>query len=64
MYHQRKVYHVLDLFGDFGGIIEVILIIAAFFINPISEQSFVMEAAKNLFYARSTDKKLMMKQSD
>ena len=35
--HSRVVYSILDLFGDFGGLLEVITIMAAVFVTPIAD---------------------------
>lgn len=32
----RKSYGIFDAFGDFGGIKEVMILIAAFFLNPLN----------------------------
>jgi len=42
--HSRKAYGLLDLMGDMGGIIEVLTFGCSFFINPISEHSFILKA--------------------
>jgi hypothetical protein len=51
--HSRQKYGLFDLLGDLGGVTEVIMIFFGFFLYPISEHSFVIKAAKKLFYART-----------
>ena len=34
--HTRKVYAILDAFGDFGGIKEVLLLIIGIVLNPLN----------------------------
>ena len=50
--HSRTKYDLLAVFGDVGGIYAFILPLLAFFLNPISEHSFTLTAASELFYAK------------
>lgn len=51
--HQRKVYNLLDLLGDLGGVIEVIMVFFGIFLYPVSKHSFIMDASRSLFLART-----------
>ena len=42
--HQRKVYGILELFGDFGGFMEVMLLAGAFLMSPVSAHMFLIKA--------------------
>lgn len=50
---KRRKYALLDLLGDLGGVLEVILLAFGFFLLPLSEFSYLIEAAQSLFYART-----------
>ena len=52
---------MFDLIGDLGGVAEVIILCFNFLILPISEHSFILQAAKKLFYARTKDTGLLEK---
>lgn len=52
--HSRKSYMFFDLLGDLGGVRELFIISFGIFLLPISEHSFVMKAAKYLFFARTS----------
>lgn len=54
IHHEREVYNVMDLLGDLGGVVEVLMIIFGFFLFPISEFSFITSVTQKLFYARTT----------
>ena len=58
MSHSREVYNLLDLMGDLGGIIEVLIFGCSFFVTPISEHSFILKALKKLFLAKTVHKEL------
>ena len=60
---NRSIYGFLDLLGDLGGVMEIILLAFGFFLNPFSEHSFLLNAANSLFYAR-TDQEGMFKEKD
>ena len=42
--HSRQVYGILDLLGDLGGVLEVILLITGMVFYSISEHNFVLKA--------------------
>jgi hypothetical protein len=44
--YERKVYNLLDLLGDLGGVLEFLLILFSIFLNPISEFSYYLKLAK------------------
>ena len=49
----RAIYSLFDLLGDLGGVTEVLLIMFGAILYPISEHSFVMDAMKRFFLART-----------
>jgi len=46
---------LLDLLGDLGGVVEVLLVCFVIFISPISEHAFYIKAANRLFWAKTKD---------
>ena len=46
IYHSRSVYGLLDLFGDIGGVLQVLQILSAFFIVPYNESAFIFRFIK------------------
>lgn len=56
--HIRYIYNVLDVLGDLGGVTEVIMLLFGFFLFPISEHSFILQALRRLYKARTTDDSL------
>ena len=57
--HSREVYNILDLIGDLGGVLEVIIFVFGVFLFPISEFSFVMKALEKLYLARTSHSTLL-----
>jgi hypothetical protein len=51
----------MDLIGEMGGVIEIIVIIFGVIIYPISKQSFILKATSKLFKARTTDDDIFKK---
>ena len=51
--NDRAVYGIIDLLGDLGGVLEVIMVITGIFLCPISEHHFILQATKRMFLARS-----------
>ena len=56
--HKRNTYDLLDLLGDIGGIVEVLLICFVFVMDPISHFSFLNKAGHKLFLAKTKDNHL------
>lgn len=59
--HTRKIYCLIDLLGDLGGVTEVIMLMFGFFLYPISEHSYITRATQRLYLARTQDGKLFEK---
>ena len=59
--HKRKIYNLLDLLGDFGGLFECIMIIMHLWIAPWSQFSFSINAIKKLYMAKTKDENLLSK---
>jgi len=51
--HKRVVFGWMNLLGALGGITNVIMILFNGIIKPINEHSFVLKAAKKLYFART-----------
>lgn len=58
--HTRAVYGLIDLLGDLGGVTEVIMLVFGFFLFPVSEHNFTIQATKKLFYASTSDNNLFL----
>jgi hypothetical protein len=59
--NSREVYNVLEILGDLGGVLEVVIAIVGLFFYPISHHRFVLKALKKLFLARTHDSQLFSK---
>ena len=58
--HLRQVYGLLDILGDLGGVLEVIMVVMGALLMPIAEHHFTLQAAKRIFMAKTTDPKLFL----
>jgi len=58
VFYQREVYNLLDLVGDMGGVVEIIVIVFGVILYPIAEQAFILKAISELFKARTSDSDL------
>ena len=54
--HSREIYGVLALFGDFGGLKEVLSLIIELLVAPWAEHIFFIVALKKLFLLKTDDK--------
>ena len=57
--HNRRIYSVIDLMGDVGGISEGFIMLFCVVILPVSYHSFMVQATEHLFYAQTSDDKLL-----
>ena len=51
----REIYNILDLFGDFGGLMEVLIIVTELIVAPWAEHIFNLKAIQKLFFVKSRD---------
>ena len=58
------MYNILDVLGDLGGIVEIIMIIFGFLLYPVSEHSFYLRASRMLFFARTKEEKIFEKNNN
>ena len=58
--HLREVYSFIDILGDLGGVLEVIMVVMGGLLLPIAEHHFTLQAAKRIFMAKSSDPKLFL----
>ena len=56
--HIRYIYSLLDILGAVGGITEVLMLCFGFFLFPISQHSFILQALRRLYKARTKDCKI------
>lgn len=56
--HGRKVYEVLSLIGDLGGVMGVLTLVLGFFIFPLSEALYIMKSTKRMFLVKTNEKDL------
>lgn len=62
--HERSVYGIIDLLGDLGGVLEVIMVFTGVLLFPISEHHFVLQATKRMFLARSKNSKELFQDNE
>ena len=55
---------MLDLFGELGGVLEIVILILGSFLLPISRHSFYIEAIRTLFFARTKEGDLMFEKKN
>ena len=63
-FHEREIFNLMDLIGEIGGVIEVVVLVFGVLIYPISKQSFVLKATKELFKARTSNDDLLKNKDD
>ena len=59
--HKRKIYDIVALLGDLGGVTEVIMLVMGLILFPINESSYNMMSTKRMFLARTADDELFDK---
>ena len=56
--HKRKIYDIVALLGDLGGVTEVIMLAMGCLLFPIAESSYNMMSTKRMFIARTKNEDL------
>ena len=49
LHHSRSVYTIIDLFGDVGGVLEIFVLLFIFFIQPLTEFSFLIKFIQKFY---------------
>lgn len=57
--HTRSVFGFLDLLGELGGVMEIIVIVFSYAMSSMSEFSFNIKAIEKLFLVRTKDETLL-----
>ena len=52
--HKRKIYDIVAVLGDLGGVTEVIMLAMGCLLFPIAESSYNMMSTKRMFIARTS----------
>lgn len=51
--HTREYYNLLDMLGDLGGIVEIIITFIGLFVLPVSEFGYHLKVIQKLFVINS-----------
>ena len=60
VFHERKIYSLLHVIGDLGGVFELIKSVLGFFFFPIATHSFILKAIEVLYFSKSTDSSIFV----
>ena len=56
--HERVVYGLLDVLGDFGGVQGILYILILLSMAPIAAHSFYLKAISKLYLAKTKESTL------
>ena len=59
--HERHVYGFLEVIGDLGGVLEVVLAFFSWILIPVAEHKFILKALKKLYLVKTSDSELFIK---
>lgn len=51
--HTRQISNVLDLLGELGGVLDVMVLLVFFFVAPVAEHSYFMAVFNKLYLAKT-----------
>ena len=58
-HHYRRIYSLLELLGDVGGLYEGIMIFLFMLLRPIAHHSFIVQAMSRLYKAKTETEGLL-----
>jgi hypothetical protein len=61
--HERTVYNFLDLLGDMGGLVDLMISFFGLALFPISKFSFILKAMEKLYLVSLKDNSILQKKS-
>ena len=50
--YSRRIYSVLDLFGDLGGFAEAMVILGSVFVTSIASRMFLASLIRDIYHVR------------
>ena len=50
--HSRKVYTIIELFGDVGGVLEIFVLLFIFFVQPLTDFAFSVNFIETFYKQR------------
>lgn len=62
--HKRTQYNLIDILGDVGGVLELLIFIFGVVMYPWSEFSFLTKALQRLYLARTKKESLFIKKKN
>ena len=54
--NEREIYHLLDLFGDLGGVVEILMYVVKFLFNRFWFNNFLLAQLKALYMVNTKEK--------
>ena len=51
--YTRRIYSLLDVSGDFGGLLEVVMLLTTLFLSPWAEFQFTLKALQKLYEVKT-----------
>jgi hypothetical protein len=60
---ERTVYNFLDLLGDMGGLVDIIVSFFGIVLFPMSKFSFILKALEKLYQVSSKDSSFLQKKT-
>jgi len=51
--HYRSAYNIMSLLSDIGGVMEILVMVAGVFMQPITFHLFFIKYLENLFLAKT-----------
>ena len=62
--HKRRIYDIVAVLGDLGGVTEVMMLAMGCLLYPISQSSYKMMSTKRMFIARTKNDELFDEASE
>ena len=53
--HKRRIYDILDLFSDVGGVTQLLVIVFTIILQPIFYHKQMLQILKYLYFAKTID---------
>lgn len=57
--HEREIYHLLDLFGDLGGVVEILIFVVKFLFDRFLFNKFLLAQLKALFMVNTSEQNFL-----
>ena len=61
--HSREAFNIIDMLGDLGGLVDIIIVVFSLFVSPYASTSFMVKLLSKLYKVKTKKMKFVKKKA-